>query len=114
MVNFDEIGHPSSSQWSIMIQSYSNESQLTELASKMAKTYTGLIPQVVNNPEGRSDHYLSSREGYDTLFFHEWEDRNNTNCHSASDELSTISVPYEVEIIKVALATLANPSDLTY
>ena len=112
MVNFDSIGHPSSLQWSVMIHSYSTSAQLTELASNMAKTHTRLVPQVVGKPGGTTDHYSFSEKGYNTLLFHEWEDRGNPNWHTASDELSTVSVPYEVEIVKVSLATIANLAGL--
>ena len=116
MVNFDAIGYPypASPQWSVMIQSYSTSARLTELAANMTKTYTELVPQVVGKPGGRTDHYWFSEEGYQTLFFHEWEDWNNPNWHRTSDELSTLSVPYEVEIVKVGLATIANLVGLKY
>lgn len=108
MINLDMIAYTETPNWTVRLQSDEKSAWLIELASTMATTYTNLIPYSVLQSGGRSDHYWFQKKGYTTLSVSDGIPSDNPNYHTTFDDFSTLTIPFEVEIIKMGLATLAN------
>lgn len=79
----------------------------------MARTFSNLIPYKNIQTGGSSDHYWFQKHGFITLSISEENPRDNPNYHTTSDEYSTLAIPFEVEIVKAGLATIANLIGIT-
>ena len=111
MLNFDIIGYaPPGAKWEVNLQGSKDQAWIVDLASDMATTYTALIPHPLYPVEGISDHLAFYVEGYTTLFL--FETARNPSIHSSLDTFSNMSIPYEAEIIRTGLATIAGISGI--
>jgi photosystem II stability/assembly factor-like uncharacterized protein len=113
MINFDRIGLLNRTQWSVQLRCDTAFRWLADLAADMSITYTKVAPykeifKMVTDPG--SDYYSFFEQGYPTISI---EARWPTQMpplyhHTTKDELAILTIPYEAEIVKTALATVAK------
>jgi photosystem II stability/assembly factor-like uncharacterized protein len=117
MINLDIIGQLNHSKWYVQIRSDTSFRQLVELASDLAVQYTKAAPypDIFNMSwDPGSDYYPFFMQGYPVISFAARNPAvgNPPHYHTTTDELSTLTIPYEAEIVKTALATVAALSGM--
>jgi hypothetical protein len=117
MINLDIIGGTAYKKWYVVLKTDPAFSELADLASGMAVAYTKAIPYPKIYDMGMdagSDHYSFFKQGYPTLGVAARypEGTYPPNYHTTTDELSKLTMPYEAEIVKAVLATVAALSGM--
>jgi photosystem II stability/assembly factor-like uncharacterized protein len=112
MFNFDMVGYqPVSKTWPVSLSTSRSFQWLGTLAKTMAETYTSLTPHTSTAPPNNTDSYSFHQLGFPTLSID--ESAGNPYYHSQEDLYATLNIPYETEIVKMALATTASINGMT-
>jgi photosystem II stability/assembly factor-like uncharacterized protein len=113
MINFDMVGYkPAGQKWNVLIASGQENKWPADIAAQMTSTYTLLTPNKAYTAISYgSDQISFLNQGFPVLLFQE-RGSSNPYYHSINDIDSTINVPYEAEIVKAALATIASISGM--
>jgi len=110
VLNFDMIAYQDDSYLDVYIFTDEKSQPLADLSAALAGIYTNL--DEADNNAGNSwgsDHWYFQQYGYPAIFSIE-KDRTHWNpyYHTPGDLLSTISIPFAKEVVKMGVATLGT------
>ncbi len=106
MINNDMIAYnPIEAQrWRFKMQKYPHTERVRIMAEDIASKYTHLVMFVDSNAIAFSDSYPFYLQGYDAVFFQEYN--FNNNLHTVYDVLDSLDVYYCAEVIKISCGLL--------
>jgi photosystem II stability/assembly factor-like uncharacterized protein len=109
MINLDRIGFMKSDKWQVWISGDSNSAELADLACELAETFTQLTPHKRLDNRITGDHLYFQAAGLPTLSF--TERSNNPYAKTIRDELATLNIAYEGDVIKTVLAVIQSMNE---
>lgn len=105
--NMDMIAYLNTSVWDVLLEGHATVSQENlQLLADLVPQYTSLTSYVSTNPYG-SDHMPFIYEDINAVLTIEYEDWYNPHYHSTSDTMSTLTMPFAGEIVKLNIAATA-------
>ena len=107
VINMDMIGYRNTAAWDVMLEGAAGVSQpLLSLLTNLVPDYTSLTSYISTNPYG-SDHMPFIYQGVNAVLTIEYEDWANPYYHSTGDRLSTLSLPFAADIVRLNVAATA-------
>ena len=115
VLNADMMGYADTEEADQYVVVFDNEesSWLTDYTTQVSNDYYDYINlEVVHGgSSGRSDHASFHREGFNAIFYFEYE--VNPNYHTSNDILENMNPNYATNVSRLALATLMSLGELT-
>jgi len=109
-LNADMIGYTQTSSGGTIVKIYENSASewITDLAINISSVYQNEIGLTINRLMGssNSDHYPFWANGYDAIFYHEYE--FNPYYHSPNDIIDNMNLTYDAIVTRLIVATLAE------
>ncbi|MBU0755159.1 MAG: M28 family peptidase [Planctomycetes bacterium] len=107
VLNMDMIAYLNTSVWDVLLEGEAGvSSQYLNLLSDLVPLYTDLTAFISTNPYG-SDHMPFIYEDINAVLTIEYEDWYNPYYHSTGDVVSTLTLPFAGEIVKLNIAATA-------
>ncbi len=86
-------------------------SEKTVEISEKYQDYINLDVEVARIYFANSDHFRFWQNGYDSIFY--YESNKNPDFHTPQDNMNTVNITYATRIAKLALATIADLSEIS-
>jgi aminopeptidase YwaD len=110
VLNADMIGYTQTPSGGTNVKIYENTASewITDLAINISSVYQSEIGLTINRLTGtaNSDHYPFWMNGYDAIFYHEYE--FNPYYHSPNDIIDNMNLTYDAIVTRLIVATLAE------
>ncbi len=109
VLNFDMVAYCDDSLFDFAVLSDQNSRPLLHLLMSAADMYAALDPYDPERNSAASDHFWFQQYGYRAIFAIELgRTHGNPYYHSSGDLVSTLTIPFEREMTKAGVASLAS------
>jgi len=107
VINMDMIAYLNSGTWDLLVEGQPPQSNaLMDQVLQLVPQFTSLVPFVSTNPWG-SDHVPFIQQGVGAILLIEHQALANPNYHTPNDTLSTLTIPFAADVVRLAAVTAA-------